>query len=275
MKHYKQRLSQRYLDYTNNVKGALDNLQDAILKSQAYLAKKVNSLDPLVSASASKSSISATDPTPAQPLSLSADTLQNNNNIHYDLSGTSPGRTNKMGEGGNGPSHCPLPKVVVRSEDVPQLDPLQAELAIENYHNINSLGFAKRARAHLLRNLAKGSDNWENDDDSSRKDMNWLDTISPSVCTLSQSNFMKELSLSVNPQRDQRRWRNSPGIPQPSPPMAAVEPEEITESSSIKESQLVTRDDVVSQTILHYTTTSPSEKAIIINNQNKPINNIE
>ena len=34
----------------------------------------------------------------------------------HDFSEISSGRTNKMGEGKNGPSHCPLPKVVVRSE---------------------------------------------------------------------------------------------------------------------------------------------------------------
>jgi len=33
-----------------------------------------------------------------------------------DFSEISSGRTNKIGEGKNGPSHCPLPKVVVRSE---------------------------------------------------------------------------------------------------------------------------------------------------------------
>ena len=36
----------------------------------------------------------------------------------YDVdSGTSSACPTKMGEGGNGPSHCPLPKVVVRSEE--------------------------------------------------------------------------------------------------------------------------------------------------------------
>jgi len=43
--------------------------------------------------------------------------------------------------------------------------PLQKDPALENYHNINSLGYYKSARAHLLRDLSKVSDNWENDDD--------------------------------------------------------------------------------------------------------------
>ena len=90
-------------------------------------------------------------------------------------------------------------------------------------------------------------------------------------------------------------------ISQPTPPMAAVEPEEITNELSIKVStshlkpavinvslgtfredegdvnqrQQVMRDASVSQTILHYTTTSWSGKTIKINNQNKSINNIE
>ena len=33
-----------------------------------------------------------------------------------DISEIPSGRTNKMGEGKNGPSHCPLPKVVVRTK---------------------------------------------------------------------------------------------------------------------------------------------------------------
>ena len=37
--------------------------------------------------------------------------------------------------------------------------------ALENYHNINSLGICKRARTHLLRDLAKESVNWETDED--------------------------------------------------------------------------------------------------------------
>jgi len=35
----------------------------------------------------------------------------------HDFSEISSGWTNKMGEGKNGPFHCPLPKVVVRSEE--------------------------------------------------------------------------------------------------------------------------------------------------------------
>jgi len=50
-------------------------------------------------------------------------------------------------------------------EDKQEALPLQEDSALENCHNINSLGFSKRARAHLLRDLDKESDNWENDDD--------------------------------------------------------------------------------------------------------------
>jgi len=35
----------------------------------------------------------------------------------HEFSGISSVRLSKMGEGGNVPSHCPLPKVVVRSEE--------------------------------------------------------------------------------------------------------------------------------------------------------------
>jgi len=116
-----------------------------------------------------------------------------NANTKDDLSETSSDCPNKRGEGGNGPFYCPLFKVVVRSEEVPpelNLDhkktrnveqpiilngvedkrkplPLQEDPGLENYHNINSLGFSARARAHLLRNLAKESDNWNSDEDYS------------------------------------------------------------------------------------------------------------
>jgi len=87
-----------------------------------------------------------------------------------------------MGEGGNGPSHCPLPKVVVRAEEeslklnfnqektmnveqpitlITELAykrealPLQEDPSLKKYHNKNSLGFCKITRAHLLRDLAK------------------------------------------------------------------------------------------------------------------------
>jgi len=116
-----------------------------------------------------------------------------NTNSKDDLSGTSSARPTKMGEGRDGPSHCPLPKLVVRSEedslklnlsqektanieqpitlitgvaDKREVLPLQKDPpSLEKYHNINSLGFCERARAHLLRDLAKESDNWETDDD--------------------------------------------------------------------------------------------------------------
>jgi len=39
-----------------------------------------------------------------------------NTNTKLDFSETSFDCPNKMGEGGNGSSHCPLPKVLVRSE---------------------------------------------------------------------------------------------------------------------------------------------------------------
>jgi len=70
-----------------------------------------------------------------------------------DLSETSSACPTKMGEGENGPSHCPFPKVVVRSEEVPHLNHNQEKTmnvehpitvvdpALENYHNINSIGF--------------------------------------------------------------------------------------------------------------------------------------
>jgi len=76
---------------------------------------------------------------------------------------------------------------------------------------------------------------------------------------------MKELSLRESSERPAEA-KELANIPQPSLPRAAVKPEEITEPSPIKVLQLVTRDDVVSQTILHYTTPSPSGKDIIINN---------
>jgi len=50
-------------------------------------------------------------------LSISPDDLQQNNNTNkLNLSETSSACPSKMGEGRNGPSHCPLPKVLVQSE---------------------------------------------------------------------------------------------------------------------------------------------------------------
>ena len=70
-KHLKRKLTDRYLDFTNNVKGALEKLQTAILNIQVHLAKRGDSMDPS-SAPASKPSLSAIEPTSAQLLSLSA-----------------------------------------------------------------------------------------------------------------------------------------------------------------------------------------------------------
>jgi len=148
-----------------------------------------------------------------------------------------------MGEGGNKLSHCPLPKVVGRSEEVPQklnlnqdktmnllqpitvitgLEdkrealPLPVYPSLENYHNINSLGFSTRAWAHLLRNLAKESDNWENDDDYSEGRYELAIYESEiSLYTQKIELYERALSLYVNPQRYQRRWRNSSISPSP------------------------------------------------------------
>jgi len=49
-----------------------------------------------------------------------AEPPNSNTTSRHDLRGTSSSSLSKMGEGGNGPSHCPLPKVLVRSEDDPQ-----------------------------------------------------------------------------------------------------------------------------------------------------------
>ena len=80
-KHLKRKLSDRYLDFTNNVKGSREKFQTAMLNIQAYLEKRGDLMDPL----ASKSSISPTDPTPVQSLSLNADTLEHNNTIKHEL----------------------------------------------------------------------------------------------------------------------------------------------------------------------------------------------
>jgi len=42
---------------------------------------------------------------------------------NLEVSGNSSACPTKMGEGENWPSHCPLPKVVVRSEEVPLKSP--------------------------------------------------------------------------------------------------------------------------------------------------------
>ena len=133
-KHLKRKLSDRYLDFTNTVKGATEKLQTAILNIQVYLAKRGD-----------------------YPLKLTK---------NHELSGNASACPTKMGEGENGPSYFPLPKVVERSEEVPQLNlnqdySLQEYPAMENYHNINSFGFPKKT--HLVRNLIKESDNWEHD----------------------------------------------------------------------------------------------------------------
>jgi len=73
-----------------------------------------------VSLSMSENTIFSTDPTPVQFLSLTADNLSHNNNTNHVLSEAFSACPNKIGEGGNGPSHCPLPKVMVRFEDNPQ-----------------------------------------------------------------------------------------------------------------------------------------------------------
>jgi len=111
-KHLNRKLSDRYLDFTNNVKGAREKFQTAILNIQVYLAKRGDSMDPLASPNASKSSIS------------------------NFVSETSYACPTKMGEGRDGPSHCPLPKVVVRSEEESQLSMNQEKLmSSTNNHN--------------------------------------------------------------------------------------------------------------------------------------------
>jgi len=133
------------------VKGALEKLQTAIQNIQVYLVKRRDSLDPLASASASKSSISATEPTPAKPLSLSADILQKNKNIQLDLSGTSSARSSKMVEGGNWPSRRPLPKVVGRSEEVLQKSSMnQQNLAMKLNIRVPLKPKASTEASHVL-----------------------------------------------------------------------------------------------------------------------------
>jgi len=93
-KHLKRKLSDRYLDFTNKLKGALEKLQTAILNIQVYLAKRGVVMDLLDS----KSSISPIDPTPGQSLSLSVDTLEHVNTIKHEVSGTSSACPTKMGK---------------------------------------------------------------------------------------------------------------------------------------------------------------------------------
>ena len=175
----------------------------------------------------------------------------------------------------------------------------------ENYSNINGLGYAKRARAHLLRDLAKW-ENWENDDDflEERYELAGHDF---SICLYTKSIelYGRALSLRQSSERPAEA-KEIDNIPQPSPPIPMVEavgqPKEITNESlsisvstsplepavtdvsrgtpreeevDVNQRQQVTRGAAVSQPILHYSTTSPREKTIIINKQNTPINNRE
>jgi len=51
------------------------------------------------------------------PTILPPELLQPNTNTNLNLGETSSACPSKMGEGSDGSSHCPLPKVVVRSEE--------------------------------------------------------------------------------------------------------------------------------------------------------------
>jgi len=82
--------------------------------------------------------------------------------------------------------------------------PLQVDSSLENYHNINSLGFYERARAHLVRDLAKESDNWENDDDY-LDDRNELAVYDFRISLLNQRIERYELSLTKSSLRDGRQ----------------------------------------------------------------------
>jgi len=80
-------------------------------------------------------------------------------------------------------------------EDKREALPLQVDPDLENYRNINSLGVCKRARAHLLRDLAKESDNWENDDEC-LDDRHELAMYDFEISLLTQQIERYELSLS-------------------------------------------------------------------------------
>jgi len=58
------------------------------------------------------------------------DNLIHNNTMNHDQSGITSARPRKMGEGGNGSSHCPLPKVLVRSKEDLQKLSMNQEKAI-------------------------------------------------------------------------------------------------------------------------------------------------
>jgi len=74
--------------------------------------------------------------------------------------------------------------------------PLQESPALENYHNINSLGFSRRARAHLS-DLAKESNNWETDDDN-LDDRNEFTVYEFEISLLTQRIERYKLSLSLS-----------------------------------------------------------------------------
>ena len=96
--------------------------------------------------------------------------------------------------------NCELPRSLVTGMSEKEAWNLQDK---ENYSNINGLGYAKRAREHLLRDLAKWV-NWENDDDflEERYELAGHDF---SICLYTKSIELHEraLSLSVTPQKDQ------------------------------------------------------------------------
>ena len=61
---------------------------------------------------------------------ISTEPLKLTNTTNHDVSGNASACPTKMGEGEDGPSHCPLPKVVGRSEEVPQSSKLNHEKLI-------------------------------------------------------------------------------------------------------------------------------------------------
>ena len=168
-----------------------------------------------------------------------------NTTTKLDFCETSSACPSKMGEGRDGPSHSPLPKVLVRSEEeslklnhnheitmnveqpstiITGLEDKQEDLplqnpALVNYNNINSLGFFTRARAHLLRDLNKESDNWENDDDFLEA-RNELAGYNSEISLLNRRIESYELALSLIVPSAQSENVN---IPQPSPLIPIVE----------------------------------------------------
>jgi len=195
--------------YPYKVAGYNQILAEAMSQLDTYHHKRTSSLDnpmvqsiPVIPVVLSSLSPNATPFCPCAEVSqkkeAAIDCLSKGSSVHGYVTSDEPAEIPQLNLNQEKTMNVEHPITVkIGFEDKREALPLQVDPDLENYRNINSLGVCKRARAHLLRDLAKESDNWENDDEY-LDDRHELAMYDFEISLLTQRIERYELSLSLS-----------------------------------------------------------------------------